>query len=461
MSDRLVFPDGFAWGAATSAYQIEGAVAEGGRTPSIWDTYSHMPGATFHGDNGDIACDNYHRLESDVALMAELGLRAYRFSVAWPRVQPDAKGGPNQDGLDHYRRLVEMLDDAGIEPMVTLYHWDLPQPLADAGGWTRRDTAQRFADYVAMVSEALSDRVRLWVTINEPWVEAFLGYGDTLHAPGRGEIGAGVLASHHLLLGHGLAARALSATASQPPEVGIALDPIPVSPASRSKADADAARRVEDQRNRWFIDPILGRGYPKALLGEYVALLGEEFVREGDVEVIGADLGFLALNYYSPSRVAAGKATVVPDARTAFRLWLNVEDRARPEVPVTSKGWTIEPEGLTDLLVGLKNDYGDIPMYVTENGAAFNDYVGPDGEVRDPERVDYLRRHFIAAHRAIEAGVDLRGYFVWSLYDNFEWSDGYSQRFGIVFTDYRTQARIKKQSALFYRDVITANAVEP
>lgn len=461
MSDRLVFPDGFLWGVATSSYQIEGAIAEGGRTPSIWDTFSHVPGATFHGDNGDIACDHYHRVGSDVALMAELGVRAYRFSVAWPRVQPDAKGGPNQVGLDHYRRLLELLDANGIEPVVTLYHWDLPQTLADEGGWTNRDTAKRFADYVAMVAEALSDRVKLWITINEPWVEAFLGYGDSLLAPARGEIGAGVLASHHLLLGHGLATRALMAAARQRPEVGIALDPVPVTPASDSEADALAARRVDEQRNRWFLDPIFRASYPKALLDEYVALVGDGFLHEGDLDTISAALGFLALNYYSPSRVAAGAAPVKADAHSSFGEWLGVDEKPRSDVQVTAKGWTVEPEALTEVLVSLQKDYGDIPVYITENGAAFHDYVDPGGEVRDPERVEYLRRHFVAAHRAIAHGVDLRGYFVWSLYDNFEWSDGFSQRFGIVFTDYGTQARIKKQSAFFYSDVIAGNAVEP
>ena len=333
MSDRLVFPDGFLWGAATSAYQIEGAIDEDGKTPSVWDTYSHLPGTTCHGDDGDLACDHYHRVEADVSLMAQLGLRGYRFSIAWPRVQPNGEGAANPAGLDHYRRLIDLLRANDIEPLVTLYHWDLPQRLQDRGGWTNRETAKRFEDYAGIVGNALGDRVQLWVTINEPWVEAFLGYGDRLHAPGLGEIGAGVLAAHHLLLGHGMALRAIAGTARSSPQIGIALDPAPVTAASDNLEDIAAAKRVDEQRNRWFLDPLFRGSYPNDLLAEYVGLVGDQFVHAGDFDVIGADLGFLALNYYSPVRVAAAPLAAAPTRRTPFTSWLGVKER-----PPTGRG---------------------------------------------------------------------------------------------------------------------------
>ena len=459
MGDTLAFPDGFLWGAATSAYQIEGAVAEQGRAPSVWDLWSHEPGTTYRGDNADIACDHYHRLESDVELMAELSIPAYRFSVAWPRVQPEAGGGVNEAGLDHYKRLLDLLEGRGIEPMVTLYHFDLPQYLQDAGGWTNRETALRFQDYAGIVAGAIGDRVRLWLTINEPWVEAFFGYGDRIFAPALGEIGHAITASHHLLLGHGLATRAVVATASAPAQVGLALDPVTVTPASDSASDREAVERYKEQRNLWFLEPVLRGRYPERLLGEYVGLIGDGFLHDGDCEAINADLGFLALNYYSPARVAAVSSLEAPTRRSGFWEWFGLEERPRPDVARTAMGWTIEPEALTAVLVQLKRDYGDFPLYITENGAAFYDYVDPDGLVNDTERVDYLRAHLAAAHAAIAQGVDLRGYFVWSLLDNFEWAEGYSKRFGLVYTDYRTQERIPKASAHFYREVISANAL--
>jgi beta-glucosidase len=460
MTSRLVFPEGFLWGVATSAYQIEGAISEDGKGPSIWDTFSHLPGTTYHGDNGDIACDHYHRLDADVELMADLGIRAYRFSIAWPRIQTDGTSPVNEVGLDHYRRLTDALRAHGIEPVATLYHWDLPQALQDGGGWTSRDAAKRFGDYAYVVGQALGDRVERWITVNEPWVAAFIGYANGHHAPGLREIGAGVTAAHHLLLGHGMAARAITETAGASTQIGIALNLSPITPASESGEDASAAQRADEQRNRWFLDPLLRGSYPERLFEEYVGLIGDDFLQAGDLELIHADLGFLGVNYYTPLRVAASVVSKVPPTRhSSFDSWLGVDERPRDDVPRTTKGWTIEPDELTALLRRIRSDYGDFPMYVTENGAAFFDYVDPTGSVRDPERIQYLMSHIAAAHAAISEGVDLRGFFIWSLYDNFEWADGYGQRFGLVFTDYRTQERIPKQSAYWYRDVIAANAL--
>ena len=462
MSDQLVFPKDFLWGVTTAAYQYEGAADEDGKGPSIWDTFTHLPGTVHHGDNGDIACDDYHRLDSDVELMAELGIGACRFSIAWPRVQPDGSSAVNQAGLDHYRRLVDALRARGIEPVVTLYHWDLPQGLQDVGGWTNRDTAKRFEDYARIVADALGDRVERWVTVNEPYVAAFVGYASGQHAPGLRDLGAAVTAAHHLLLGHGMAARAIAETAGSSAQIGIALNLVPVTPASKSDEDAAAARRLDVHLNRWFLDSVLLGRYPEMLLGEYVHLVGDDFLRAGDLEIIRADLDFLGVNYYTRRTVAVSADSKVapPTRRSSYSSWLGVDERPRDDVPRTSTGWAIEPDGLTEILLRVREDYGDIPLYITENGAAFFDYADPTGAVRDPERIEYLSSHLVAAHAAISKGVDLRGYFLWSLLDNFEWADGYSQRFGIVFVDYRTQQRIPKASAFWYRGVIAANAVD-
>ena len=442
------FPDGFLWGCATSAYQIEGAVAEGGRGRSIWDTFSHTPGKTIHGDTGDIADDHYHRLEADLDLMAGIGLQAYRFSVAWPRIQPDGAGPPNQPGLDHYRRLVEGLKRRGIAPCLTLYHWDLPQALQDEGGWTVRDTAERFGDYAAILGDALGEDVTFWITHNEPWVAAWMGYGTGAHAPGIADEAAALSASHHLLLSHGRALEALRASAAAGAEQGITLNLAPVRPASEDPADQDAARRVDGNQNRLFLDPLLKREYPSDMVTLYETTTDWSFVRDGDLGVIGADLDFMGVNYYMRHRVAADEAD--PERGSVILV---------PAEPTTAMGWGIDPEGLTDLLVRLDNDYPNVPLYVTENGAAFNDYVDPEGGVDDIERVAFLDAHFRAAHAAIERGVDLRGYFVWSLLDNFEWALGYSKRFGIVFVEYGTQRRIPKQSAAWFRAVIERNGL--
>jgi beta-glucosidase len=449
----LLFPPGFVWGAATAAYQIEGAAAEDGRGPSIWDTFSRTPGKVLGGDTGDVACDHYHRYREDVAILADLGVTSYRFSLSWPRLQPSGRGPVNPAGLDFYKRLVDELLARGISPWVTLYHWDLPQPLEDAGGWPERDTALRFADYSAAVHDKLRDRVGIWTTLNEPWCSAFLGYAGGEHAPGRTEPAAALAAAHHLLLGHGLATRAMR---SQDPRgtYGITLNLAQVDPATPSSADAAAARRVDAVSNRVFLDPLFRGAYPSDLRQDVAAVTDMAFVRPGDEAEIAAPLDVLGINYYRRTVVSA-----TPGERPSA-VWVGSEDVAEvPQgLPVTSMDWEIDPSGLYDLLRRVAADYGPVPLYVTENGAAFADVLA-DGTVADPDRVEYLDRHLRAAARAIEDGVDLRGYFVWSLLDNFEWAYGYSQRFGIVYVDYATQRRIPKDSAHWYAGVTRRNGL--
>lgn len=460
MSELLRFPDGFLWGTATASYQIEGAVGEDGRGRSIWDTFCHTPGKVFHGDTGDVACDHYHRWEQDVALMAQLGLNAYRLSVAWPRVQPDGAGSFNQLGVDFYRRLLDALAEHGIAPAVTLYHWDLPQALQDVGGWPNRDTARRFGDYAHGVVEALGDRVRLWITLNEPWVSSHMGYGLGTHAPGTADLPSALRAAHNLLLAHGLAAKAVRSAMAPTSSLGITLNLFPTRPASGSAADAEAATRVDGYTNRWFLDPIFRGLYPKDMADLFRPVGGEEHIRPGDLETISTPVDFLGVNYYTRHTVAAADGSEHPGDQP-YPAVLQAVGRPPAHVPVTSKGWPIEPDGLSELLVRLDSDYGHMPVYLTENGAAFPDYADPAGDVKDPERVSYLESHLQAAHAAIAAGVDLRGYFCWTLIDNFEWADGYSQRFGLVWVDYRTQERVPKTSASWYTEVASRNGVEP
>ncbi|MEU7932975.1 GH1 family beta-glucosidase [Micromonospora echinofusca] len=456
----LTFPPGFLWGAATAAYQIEGAAAEGGRTPSIWDTFSHTPGRVVEGHTGDVACDHYHRMGSDVALMAELGLKSYRFSVSWPRVQPGGTGPANAEGLDFYRRLVDELLGHGIEPWLTLYHWDLPQPLEDAGGWPARDTAARFADYATLVADALGDRVRYWTTLNEPWCSAFLGYGSGVHAPGRSDGADAVRAGHHLMLGHGLAVQALRA-ARPSAEVGVTVNLYPVTPASDAPADVDAARRIDGLANRFFLDPLLRGSYPADLMADLAGVTDFGHVRDGDLATISTPLDVVGVNYYSRHVVAAP----VPDAEPepywrAPSCWPGSEDVrfVTRGVPVTDMNWEIDAPGLVETLRRVHEEYTDLPLYVTENGSAFVDEV-VDGRVDDVDRLAYFDAHLRAAHEAIEAGVPLRGYFAWSLMDNFEWAWGYTKRFGMVHVDYDTQVRIPKSSARWYAEVIRRNGL--
>jgi beta-glucosidase len=440
------FPEGFLWGVATSAYQIEGAVDQHGRGESIWDRFCRVPGSVIDGTNGDIACDHYHRWAEDVESMADLGVGAYRFSISWPRLFPDGGGRLERRGLDFYERLVDALLAKGIVPAVTLYHWDLPQPLQDRGGWTSRETVGRFSDYVAAVFDALGDRVGLWMTHNEPWMAAFIGHLRGVHAPGTTDLQAALRAAHHLLLSHGEAVRAHRAAAVAG-SIGITLNLFPTYPVSDTGDDRAAAEASQGYTNRWFLDPILRAAYPSDTAWRFErAGAAIDFVAEGDLETIAAPIDFLGVNYYSPRRVSA----------SGHEFGWRVQPGSESGAPLTAIGGEIDPDALTDLLVGVRRDYGDIPLYVTENGCALVDTVARDGTVRDPERVDFLAMHFAAARRAIDLGVDLRGYFVWSLLDNFEWALGYTVRFGIVYVEYATQRRIPKESYHFYRDFIRA-----
>ncbi|MFG1942274.1 GH1 family beta-glucosidase [Nonomuraea sp. NPDC048826] len=454
----MIFPENFVWGAATASYQIEGAVKEDGRGQSIWDTFSHAPGNVADGDTGDVACDHYHRYRDDVGLMRELGLAAYRFSVAWPRVQPDGRGPANPRGLAFYDRLVDELLEAGIAPYLTLYHWDLPQALEDRGGWTDRDTAYRFAEYAAVVHERLGDRVRDWATLNEPWVAAFLGYGNGVHAPGRRNPADALRSAHHLLLGHGLAAAGLREAGAAGIMLVVNSSPV-LTPAQVNdpaavpgEADAAAVDRVHALLTRQFLDPAVYGRYPEEVLAAAGRNGGTGHILDGDLELINAPIDLIGINYYNPCVVEAGPGL------PADAAWPGSEDiRFAPaDAPVTAMGWPIVPDGLSRLLVRLSEDYPDVGLMVTENGAAFDDVV-EDGRVHDADRVAFLRGHLREVGRAIEAGADLRGYLVWSLLDNFEWAEGYRRRFGIVHVDYATQARVLKDSALWYRDVIAAN----
>ncbi|MFF4809805.1 GH1 family beta-glucosidase [Micromonospora chersina] len=456
----LTFPPGFLWGAATAAYQIEGAATEGGRTPSIWDTFSHTEGRTVAGHTGDVACDHYHRMPDDVRLMADLGLKSYRFSVSWPRVQPGGAGAVNAEGMDFYRRLVDELLGHGIEPWLTLYHWDLPQPLEDAGGWPARDTAGRFADYAQLVADALGDRVKYFTTFNEPWCSAFLGYGSGVHAPGRSDGADAVRAGHHLMLGHGLAVQALRAARPEA-QLGITVNLYPVTPATDSPEDADAARRIDGLANRFFLDPVLRGAYPADLTADLRKVTDFGHVRDGDLGVISTPLDMVGVNYYSRHVVAAPVEGVEREAYwRSPSCWPGSEDVrfVTRGVPVTDMDWEIDAPGLVETLERVHRDYTDLPLYVTENGSAFVDAV-VDGRVDDPDRLAYFDAHLRAAHAAISAGVPLKGYFAWSLMDNFEWAWGYTKRFGMVYVDYDSQVRIPKSSARWYADVIRRNGL--
>ncbi|WP_081982299.1 glycoside hydrolase family 1 protein [Streptacidiphilus albus] len=470
----LRFPTDFLWGAATAAYQIEGAVTEGGRTASIWDTYSHTPGRIRNGDTGDTAADHYHRFREDIALMSDLGLQAYRFSVSWSRVQPTGRGPAVEHGLDFYRALVDGLLEAGITPVATLYHWDLPQELEDAGGWPVRDTAERFGEYAALMGEALGDRVGLWTTLNEPWCSAYLGYGSGVHAPGRTEPASALRAAHHLNLGHGRAVSALRAALPSSARLSITLNLHEVRPLSDSLADQEAARRIDAVGNRVFTGPILDGTYPEDLLADTAHLLDwSEVIRPGDVGAISAPIDLLGINYYTPTLVSsrlgtdglgAGSGAATRDdghGRSEHSPWPGSEDVIfhLPPGERTAMNWSIDPSGLYDLLTRTAREHPGLPLLVTENGAAFDDYVNPEGEVRDPERIAYLRSHLAAVHRALAEGVDVRGYFLWSLMDNFEWAYGYGKRFGAVYVDYATQRRIPKSSALWYSEAIRRGGV--
>lgn len=429
---RQDFPPFFVFGVATSAYQIEGATRADGRGPSIWDTFCQQPGRISDGSSGDLACDHYHRLDADLDLIKSLGVDAYRFSVAWPRVQPSGQGPANEQGLDFYERLVDGLLARGLAPYLTLYHWDLPQALQDAGGWANRDTAYRFAEYSRLVAERLGDRVKSYATLNEPWCSSILSYEIGEHAPGLRDRRLALAAAHHLLLGHGEAVAALR-DAVPNADLGIVLNLNPAYPATNEARDVAAARLFDGTFNRWFLDPLLRGEYPADVWDAYGADVPE--VHAGDLARIAAPIDFLGVNYYS-------------------RGFISADGNAKPQdAAYTEMGWEVYPQGLTDLLVRLQRDYPIPPLFITENGAAYPDTLDGD-HVHDGERVRYFETHLDAVAHAARLGVPVHGYFAWSLMDNFEWAYGYSRRFGLVYVDYGNQRRVLKDSARWYRDLL-------
>ena len=461
-------PPSFRWGVATSSYQIEGAVAEDGRTPSIWDTFSRVPGAVANGDHGDVACDHYHRMPQDVALIRDLGVDMYRFSVAWPRVQPGGRGPVNPAGLAFYDRLVDELLAAGVGPWVTLYHWDLPQELEDLGGWPARDTAYRFADYAMMVFDQLADRVDTWTTLNEPWCSAWLGYRTGAHAPGRRDLQDSVSATHHLLLGHGLATQRMRAAATQsgaaeqaarsgvpnqvarPWQFGITLNMATADPATDSELDREACRRADGMGLRLYLEPLRRGAYPADVLADLAQQGVTVPVQDGDLEVISTPFDVLGVNFYF-GQVYSGTDELGNSTDAHGAPVVRVVPQERPH---TAMDWPITPERFTELLMRLHRDYPGLPIFITENGAAFDDEADETGFVRDDHRTSYLAAHVAAVADARRQGADIRGYFAWSLLDNFEWAYGYDKRFGIVRVDYDAQARTPKQSARWLSDTM-------
>jgi beta-glucosidase len=450
------FPASFLWGAATAAYQIEGATRDDGRGPSIWDQFSHTPGKTRDGDTGDVAADHYHLMERDVDLMARLGLGAYRFSIAWPRILPDGAGAANARGLDFYDRLVDRLLQRGIAPVPTLYHWDLPTALQDGGGWLTRGTALAFADYAEAVARRLGDRVTRWITLNEPWCSAYLGYGTGAHAPGMSSLEAAATAAHHLLLAHGWAVPRLRACSRADNRVGITLNLTPVYAADRRPDTLFAQQQADRFHNRWFLDPIFHGQYP----ARFFERLGvpQPPIADGDLAAIAAPLDFLGINYYSRLLMrAAEEQSQQPRSAPYF------DGEIVGPVPgsaYSDMGWEIYPEGLVDILLRVHQDYHPAAIAVTENGAAFDDvWDGSDG-VRDERRRDYLREHIQALAVARMLGVPVEGYFAWSLMDNFEWAEGYSRRFGIVYVDYPSQRRIVKESGRWYAELLALHRAQ-
>jgi beta-glucosidase len=453
----LVFPADFTFGAATASYQIEGAWDEDGRGPSIWDTFSHTPGLVEGGDTGDVADDHYHRLDEDLDLMASLNLDAYRFSISWSRIIPTGSGAVNQAGIDFYSRLVDGLIARGIKPIATLYHWDLPQPLEDAGGWPNRETAYRFAEYAAVIGAVLGDRVDTWTTLNEPWCSAYLGYGSGSHAPGRTHGEDALKAVHHLNLAHGLAIAELRKVATNDPRYSVTLN----LHALRGVGDGgpEAVRRIDALGNRAFTGPMLHGAYPADLVEDTAEVTDWAFVQPGDAGLIHQPIDILGVNYYSTTAVRLWDGAGEPQRADGHKPaagspWPGADsvEFVQQEGPFTDMGWNIAPDGFEELLMAVHHEFPDLPLMITENGAAFPDVL-QDGRVHDGDRVDYLRRHLTAVHRSIEHGVDVRGYLVWSLLDNFEWAYGYTMRFGIVRVDYDTLLRTKKDSALWYAEL--------
>lgn len=443
------FPKDFILGTATASYQIEGAVLEDGRGASIWDTFSHTPGRIHAGHTGDIACDHYHNYKTDIGLLKELGVKGYRFSIAWPRIFPEGKGKPNQKGLDFYARLIDALLENGIDPMATLYHWDLPQALQSTGGWGNRDNADYFAQYAEYIFRAFGDRVKKWNTLNEPWVSAFAGHYYGNHAPGLNDFTLAVQVSHHLMLAHAKAVEAFRQL-NQSGRVGIALNLYPIYPASDSPDDQKAAYRADGYHNRWFLDPVLKGEYPEDMLNVYRERLNAPVIKPGDMEKMKANrVDFLGINYYFRRVIKSGNGNEI----------LHFGEVKPPESEYTEMGWEIYPQGMLDLFRRIRKDYGDLHMAITENGAAFKDDKRQGGIIQDDDRVKYISQHLQKAREAIEEGIKLDGFYIWSLLDNFEWSHGYSKRFGLFYTDYESLERIRKKSGLWLKEFIGENGL--
>jgi beta-glucosidase len=445
MIERKNFPEDFVWGAATSSFQIEGATKIDGRGASIWDTFAATPGKTRGGDGGDPGCDHYHRWESDLDLMKDMGLEAYRFSVAWPRVLPTGRGRVNEKGMAFYEQLVDGLLARGITPWLTLYHWDLPQALDDLGGWPSRDTVHAFEEYTQLVSGRLGDRVKHWITHNEPWCTAFLGYTAGYFAPGLHDKRLELQTSHHLLLSHGLAVPIIRENSSGA-QVGITLNLSPAHAASDSLEDLAAARRQDGFTNRWYLEPLYGRGYPRDMEDIWREHLPN--VEAGDMEKIAVPTDFLGVNYYQRSLVKheAGAG----DLKVGY---------VKSSLPRTDFDWEIYPDGMRELMVNLNHEYPVGALYITENGSCYDDTI-VNGAVDDEARRKYLEQHLEAALAAVKEGAPLNGYFAWSLMDNFEWAEGYARRFGLVHVDFETQVRTIKKSGLYYRDYLRAQPLD-
>jgi beta-glucosidase len=454
----IEFPDGFLWGAATASYQIEGAAREDGRGKSVWDTFSHTEGKVAKRHTGDVACDHYHRVESDVKLMADLGLQSYRFSIAWPRVMPEGRGKVNGEGLAFYHRLVELLLDNGIKPCATLFHWDLPQGLEDIGGFRSRDTVSWFADYAAIMARELGDRVSMWSTFNEPWCYAYLGHVAGVHAPGLADPKAGVTVAHHEQLAHGLAVQAMRSERDGL-QLGVVINPSPVRSEGNPPADAQEMRKIDAIHNRWWFDSILRGAYPEDILDDFGPLA--DAIQHGDVEQIAQPIDWIGINYYFDILVRGLRPDDTGGDRMRAYPTVHSTAQADEREVHTDMGWPITPEGFTDLLVRLHTDYPNMPpMYITENGCAYDDPVIA-GRCADPRRIEYLDLHLRAVKDAIDEGVDIRGYYQWSLLDNFEWAFGYEKRFGLVHVDFDTLERTPKDSAEWYREVINRNGLAP
>ena len=450
MAKKFVFPENFIWGAATASYQIEGGWDKHGKGESIWDRFSHTPGKVNNGDTGDVANDHYRLWKKDIRLMKQIGLQAYRFSISWPRILPNGRGKVNQKGLDFYDKLVDGLLKEEIKPFVTLYHWDLPQALQDEGGWEARSTVEAYIEYTEAVSKTLGDRVKNWITHNEPAVVAWIGNDSGEHAPGNTDLSKGIAVSHHLMLSHGWAVPVIRRN-SQDSEVGITLNVGWRVPASNSTFDLEAVRAADGMWTRWFTDPLYGRGYPGDVVADFErqdALPNMNFVQNGDMKAISTPMDFLGVNYYNREVVRSNAPG--NDPQIVF---------FKPRTPEnwTEMGWEIHPEGLTGVLSRLYFDYKPLKMYVTENGASYSTPPDENKRVKDELRIDYYRTHIAAVLRAIEAGVPMAGYFAWSLMDNFEWARGYAQRFGLIWVDFSTQERIIKDSGKWYKGVIKKN----